>query len=57
MFGPRWVSVTEAPRHLSIPTPPAMRVALYRCKFKELVTSYDSDLIPARYRGATWLKF
>ena len=47
MFGSRWVSVTEAPRHLSLPTQPAMKVALERCGFTNVMNSYDSALMAA----------
>ena len=47
MFGSRWVSVTEAPRHLSLPTQPAMKSSLERCGFTNVIGSYDSVLMAA----------
>ena len=47
MFGSRWVSVTEAPRHLSLPTQPAIKIAMERCGFTDVASSYDSALMAA----------
>jgi predicted SAM-dependent methyltransferase len=47
IFDARWVSITEAPRHVSIPTQLGVKRALERIGFTEISSSYDSALMAA----------
>ncbi|HKA07960.1 MAG TPA: class I SAM-dependent methyltransferase [Gemmataceae bacterium] len=51
MFGARWAAVTEAPRHLSLPTKKGVQIALERRGFTGVVSSYDSAWMAAGHFG------
>lgn len=51
VFGSRWCAISEAPRHLSLPSRTAIKAALERCGFKDVISSYDSAVNSAGFIG------